>query len=145
MRMISLILLILVCSSVLGQVVLGQDRSGIYEIRGLETQPDGETKKKYVGILILKKVSEDNQYLAQWTSTIGQNTTGIGYARNGFLILGWSSGTIQGITEYKLEDGGTYKGRWMHSRSSKWHEEKIIFKMNLPSGDEDEEEKAKKG
>jgi hypothetical protein len=130
----------------LSNVAYGQDRSGIYEVRGAELQQDG-SKRKYVGIMILKKTSAENQYVAQWTAAIGQNTTGVGFVRNGYMTFSWTNGQIHGVTEYKLMDGDTYKGRWFHSRDTQWHEEDVIFKMKLPNPVEDDDagEKAKKG
>lgn len=103
---------------------MGRDRSGIYEIRG------SEGEKQYAGVMILKKISEDNQYAAQWTTVIGQSTHGV---KNGYLIFSWTNGQIHGLTEYKLTDNGKYKGRWFHRGITKISFSKLLYPQEMPS------------
>lgn len=135
MKKILAIAMLLVAS-----VAYGQDRSGIYEVRGAEVQSDGK-KVKYAGICILKKVSDKNHYVAQWTSVIGQNIVGFGYVRDGHLILAWSSGKATGINEYKLADGDKpYVGRWSQSGNAIWNEETLYFKCTLPKAEKEDDD-----
>lgn len=108
--------------------IVPKDYSGIYEVQGVETNGP------YCGIAIIKKLADrDDQYVAQWTSVIGQNAVGNGYVRDGYLIFSWSAGpNVRGITEYTLGKNGKHKGRWHHTSNYDWQDETIEFKMALP-------------
>lgn len=114
------------------------DYSGIYEVRGVEVTE--ETKKKYVGLLILKKIGDD-QYVGQWTAAIGSNTVGIGTLKGKVLTFAWTTGGVSGLTEYTMTAGKKHSGRWFYSKNRNWSEETIQFKIPLFQPEEEKDDK----
>lgn len=110
-----------------GQEPAAKDYSGFYEVRGTEKSVEGSTN--YVSILMMKKINKD-QYVAQWTTGIGSNITGVGFLDDDKLTFSWiTAGGTVGITQYTLGPKNKHEGKWCHTKNLIWSSEVIEFRM----------------
>jgi hypothetical protein len=100
-----------------------QTLEGLYYCHG--SNADG---KEYDAMLQL--IEHDSVIYARWIYPQGPPTVGVGFIRDGVLMIGYHGGVVA----YPLEHGEIHEGQWVVAGTSHVHREKVT---KMPAGHPD--------